>query len=103
MNSIPAEQPTYRGILARMDSIEAHRAAGLEESITSLSRQRYISNSLHRDDNILGSLVAHGYVDKDDTAKGKDEVDVSYRETGRVSHRALYACHFVRIIWTLNL
>ena len=69
------ERPTYRAML-RMDSIEARRAAGLEESITSMSRQRYTS-SLHRDDNILGSLVTHGYVDAEDPPK--DEVDVSFK------------------------
>lgn len=77
MNSITEQ--TYRSILARQESIETRRTAGLEESITSLTRQRY--TSLHRDDNILGSLVeTHAYLAHSDASlNGKDEVDVSER------------------------
>lgn len=54
-------EPSYRSMLNRVESIDARRAAGLEESITSLNRQRY--TSLRRDD-MLGSLVeTQGYID----------------------------------------
>lgn len=81
MDSITEQ--TYRSILVGGDSVDARRAAGLEfESITSLTRQRYAS--LHRDDNLLGSLVeAQDYIEGDslylqNAPNGnKDEVDVS--------------------------
>ena len=75
LNSVPVEQ-SYRGLLTRMDSIDARRAAGLEESISSLSRQRF--TSLHRDDQILGSLVeAHAYPEESLQIAGTEETDVS--------------------------
>lgn len=71
---MPVEQ-SYRNILTRQDSIDARRAAGLEESITSLGRQRY--TSLHRDDQILGSLVGnHAYPEESLQITGTEETDV---------------------------
>ena len=74
---------TYRSILNRTDSVEARRAADIEDSISSVTRQRY--TSLNRNDNFLGSLVeTQGYLDggslysaPSQTSLSKDEVDVS--------------------------
>ena len=75
---------TYRSILNRADSVEARRAAGIEDSITSVTRQRYAS--LNRNENFLGSLVeTQGYLEGNSlysvpsktSLNGKDEVDVS--------------------------
>ena len=79
MNSVNVEQ-SYRGILARADSIDARRAAGLEESITSLSRQRYAS--LRHDDNILGSYLNGDAIEGVETVT--EETDVS--ETTRYTY-----------------
>ena len=53
---------TYRRILSREDSIDHRRATGVEESITSLTRQRF--TSMRNEDNFMTSLVEpQSYVD----------------------------------------
>ncbi len=74
----------YRRILNRGDSIVARRATGLEESITSVGRQRY--TSLNRGNNLLGSVVegqshivddASLYSSSNTLHAAKEETDVS--------------------------
>ncbi len=72
----PTSSLTYRSILNRSDSVDAYRAANIEDSISSITRQRY--TSLNRNDNFLGSIVeTQGYLDSAPAQNAKDEVNVS--------------------------